>query len=411
MELIKNRNLNLLLSGQLVSQIGDKFYILALSYWVLEETGSPALMGIVLFSTLFPMIIAGFVSGAFIDRYNRKIIIILTDLVRGLVIAGVGLAYYIDKLSLSIILTSQVLLSISSAFFNPAIPSIIPQIVKKRQLAKANSKTQFIAGFSSIAGPILGGMSVAYFGYQFVFLFNSISFFISAFFESFIRLPKLPRKNETNKSMIGDILAGYQYLMMRKNLLVILFMVAIIHFFVGSIEVIMPVLASGFEGNGPKNLGFLQTFFGLGSVLMALCISIYNIDQKEVKLLFSSVFGIGVVYFLSGASFGMGLHILLPFLFYFLLLGAALVLAGTSFQSILQKTVEKEFSGRVFGVVSSVGNVTIPFATLIYGFLLSYFKYKYLLILSGLVLLPLSYFSYKIYTTTPKNNLELGIRN
>jgi len=69
---MKNKNLNLLLSGQLVSQTGDKFYMLALSFMVLETTGSAAKMGVVLFAGMLPLVAAGLFSGVVVDRVNRK---------------------------------------------------------------------------------------------------------------------------------------------------------------------------------------------------------------------------------------------------------------------------------------------------------------------------------------------------
>ena len=82
-----NRNLGLLLSGQLVSQIGDKFHMLAVAFLVLKTTGSPAKMGIMLFCSVFPGMLLGFISGAFLDRYSRKAIIVGADVVRGLIVA------------------------------------------------------------------------------------------------------------------------------------------------------------------------------------------------------------------------------------------------------------------------------------------------------------------------------------
>ena len=86
-----NRNLNLLLGGQLISQIGDKFHMLAVAFMVLKTTGSPAKMGIVLFCSVCPGMLLGFISGAFLDRYSRKTIIVGADVVRGLIVSGVCL--------------------------------------------------------------------------------------------------------------------------------------------------------------------------------------------------------------------------------------------------------------------------------------------------------------------------------
>ena len=114
-----NKNLALLLSGQLVSQIGDKFYMLAVAFMVLKTTGSPAKMGLVLFCSVFPGMLLGFVSGAYLDRYSRKAIIVCADVARGLIVAGVCFLFYIDSLSFPVLLVAQVLISGCTAFFDP----------------------------------------------------------------------------------------------------------------------------------------------------------------------------------------------------------------------------------------------------------------------------------------------------
>lgn len=392
-----NKNLSILLCGQLISQVGDKFYMLALSYWVLETTGSTAMMGLVLSCALFPSLVLGFVSGAFIDKYDRKTIIVVTDLIRGVVISAVAAAYFWDALNIPVIISAQILLSINAAFFDPAIPSVIPQIVENDQLTKANSKTQFISGFSSIAGPVLGGMAVAGFGYSFIFIFNALSFFISGFFEMFLNIPKIVRKDKKETTIKQDIIQGYKYILLDKRLIIIIAMVAVIHFFVGSIEVIIPVFAVSLKGNGAHNLGYIQASFGLGAVLMAFIISIISINRKEVKLLFTAIFVVGLT-FLGIAGFSLaGFNAVIPFLFIFLFIGSLIILAGTSFKSILQKNVDNEIAGRVFSVVSSVGNGSIPLAMLIYGILLTYFSFNKLLMVTGFILLPLSLYCYRIY--------------
>lgn len=392
-----NKNLGLLLCGQFVSQVGDKFYLLALSFWVLKTTQSPAMMGVVLACSLFPSLVFGFVSGAFIDRYDRKSIIVGTDAVRGAIIGIVAAAYYLDALSFSLIVVSQILLSINAAFFDPTIPAIIPKIVERDQLTKANSKTQFIRGISSILGPVLGGVTVAAFGYGFAFVFNAVSFLVSAFFELFLKIPPVIKQGNKETSIKRDILEGYRYILKDKGLKIILVMVAVIHFFVGSIEVLIPVLADSLKGNGAKNLGFIQTAFGVGAVVTALVISIRSIDRKEIRFLFSSVFIIGFGYIFTGVLYLVGIGGLVPFLLVFLLIGSFIILGGTCFKSIIQKNTDDYMAGRVFGVVSSVGNGSIPFAMLVYGFLLTYIDFYHLALISGLILLPMSVIFYKKY--------------
>ena len=170
-----NRNLNLLLSGQLVSQVGDKFHMLAVAFMVLKTTGSPAKMGLVLFCSIVPAMVLGIVAGAVLDRYSRKRIIVFADVARGIIVFGMSLLYMADCLSFSLLLLTQVLISVCTAFFDPAIPAMLPQIVKKEGLTRANSKTQLVSGIATIAGPVLGGLTVAWSGYLTAFLINAFS--------------------------------------------------------------------------------------------------------------------------------------------------------------------------------------------------------------------------------------------
>ncbi len=395
-----NKNLGLLLSGQLVSQIGDKFHMLAVAYLVLKTTGSPAKMGLMLFCSVFPGMLLGFISGAFLDRYSRKAIIVGADVVRGLIVAVVGILFYLEALSFPVLLAAQVLISACTAFFDPAIPTIIPQIVAREQLLRANSQSQFVSGIATIVGPVLGGLTVAWAGYLAVFIINAGSYLFSAGFESFIRLPAVERAASGHTKIVDDIVEGCRYVYRRSSLVIILVMVGVIHFFVGSIGAVVPVLATNLNGGGAENIGLIQTGIGLGTVLAALFISLRNIETREALILFGSVFFIGLSLLAISGMYLSGIRIVIPFLFVFLAIGGLIIFAGTSFRSMIQKEVDERMMGRVFGFVSSVGNISIPLAMLTCGILMEYVPHSIILAASGFTLLPLSIISYRKYMGT-----------
>jgi MFS family permease len=399
---VKNKNLNLLLWGQLVSQTGDKFYMLALSFMVLETTGSAAKMGLTLFAGMLPLVTAGLFAGVVVDRVNRKTIILITDMLRGVIVSLVSWLTFLDTLTFGMILLSQVLLGINSAFFNPTIPSVIPMIVDKKDLSKANAKTQFVAGFSNIIGPSLGGILVSLHGYLIVFVLNALSYFISVLFECFLNIPTI--KTDPREKLRTAFKEGYRYIYSDQKLLIILFMVFIIHFFVGSIEVTIPVIASRLSGNGPANMGYIQTAFGTGAVIMALVLSYKSISGRESLMLFTAVAFVGLFLFFVGFS-GFAAPYLYVYLVLFLLFSASIILAGTSFQSLIQKNTDPHMTGRVFGVVSSTGNFSIPFAMLVYGFLLERVNIPILLGFSGMMIILVTLISSRLYTKTTQQEV------
>jgi MFS family permease len=401
---IINKAFTLLLAGQLVSQVGDKFHMIALSFWVLETTGSSGKMGMVLAASLVPSLILGFFSGTFIDRYSRKTIIVGTDLLRGLVLGCFAFLFIAGRMDFYLILTLQVILSVNSAFFDPAIPSVIPQIVDRKQLVRANGLHQFVSGFSLVGGAMLGGILVAGLGYVWVFFLNAASFLVSALFESFMVIPPVPPpisiQVEQKNSLIFDMKQGYGYLFENQHLMVLLFMVMVIHFFVGSIEVFMPVIADRIFA-GPRTLGFFQAAFGSGTIVMAVVIGmgggLGNGLSKERLALFASTFFIGTVFVASFFIQGSLIIMTGGFILCFFSMGCALILASISFKTLLQKKMDNRYAGRIFALAGSLGNAAIPGAMILYGVLLDQFDFPGLLLFTGLLLMLTSLISFILY--------------
>ena len=394
-----NRNFSLLLAGQFVSQIGDKFHMIALSFWVLETTGSSAKMGAVLAASILPSLIFGFFSGTVIDRYDRKFIIVGTDVIRGLIIAVFATLVCLEMVNFYLILTLQGLLSLNAAFFDPAIPSVIPRIVADKDLAAANSRHQFVNGFSTIAGAFLGGICISAFGYGWVFGANAVSFLLSAGFECFIRIPHTPADDGKNAGtgILADMRQGYHYILSQRTLVILIFMVMIIHFFVGSMEVFLPVIAHSISADGARTLGLFQAALGFGMLSTAIALSINSISGREKTALFGSVFFMGLLYALASFFNGNELILTTLFLVMIFLFGCCIILASVFFKTLLQKSIDNTFAGRVFAVAGSLGNASIPGAMIAYGILLEKYDTGGLLMVSGLVLMPLSMVSFILY--------------
>lgn len=129
-----NKNFTLIWIGKIISQLGDKFYAIALAWWILQETNSPSIMGVFLFTSVFPGVVLGFFAGAFVDRLKRKNILIISDIIRGSLVLIISILALNKALIISEVFIIGFLLSITTAFFEPAIQAIIPEIVDKEML-------------------------------------------------------------------------------------------------------------------------------------------------------------------------------------------------------------------------------------------------------------------------------------
>ena len=173
-----NRNYRYTWFGQIVSEAGDHFNNVAVLSLAVQETHSGAVIAAIMLSRAIPAILVGPLAGVLLDRFDRRRIMIASDLVRGVVALGFILAIGYRQTWLLYVLSA--LLMIASPFFTSGRSAILPSIATEDELHTANSLTQTTGWMTLALGAFFGGTTVARFGYQIAFIFNSLSFFFSA---------------------------------------------------------------------------------------------------------------------------------------------------------------------------------------------------------------------------------------
>lgn len=168
-------------SGQTISRLGDRFYTIALAWWVLEKTGSAAAMGTMLIFSSVPMLIFLLIGGIAVDRYSRGRLMLASDVLRGMVVAIVTVLAFVDVLQIWHVYIASIVFGFVSAFFQPAYTAIIPEITPRELLPSANSLTSLSGQITGIAGPALGAIIVGLGGTSVAFALDAFSFFVSAF--------------------------------------------------------------------------------------------------------------------------------------------------------------------------------------------------------------------------------------
>ncbi len=174
----QNRNYRYIWIGQVVSEIGDNFNNIAVFSLVVETTHSGLLVSGIMLSRAIAIILAGPLAGVTLDRFDRKRIMLASDLIRAVVALAFVLTVHHHQISL--LYTLSALLMLASPFFTSGRISLLPSITTKEELHTANSLTQATQWTAITIGPMLAGLSAAKLGYQWAFVANSLSFFASA---------------------------------------------------------------------------------------------------------------------------------------------------------------------------------------------------------------------------------------
>ena len=228
-EKLWSRGFFLIWQGQLVSTLGDSAYSIALGFWVLQVTGSTALMGTLMAVSALPGILISPFAGVLIDRINKKALLILMDILRGTSMVLIAVAAYNNAIAIWMVFAAGILLSICGAMFRPGVNSSIPDLVPKSKLSNANSLLSIASTGASMIGSILGGFLFQTLGESLLFLFNGLSYFFSGGSLSFVKLPQ--RKNENRQDFFGEMRAGFRFMWSRKGLRYLLITAALINFF------------------------------------------------------------------------------------------------------------------------------------------------------------------------------------
>lgn len=206
----RNRNFSLLWTGQLVETIGNSLTSLAASIYIYRLTGSALSVGLMLMATAAPSLLVGLFAGVFVDRYDRRKIMIAADLLRGILIALVPVLVPLSVIWLYVIVA---LISAISQFFDPAHESILPEVASDEELAAANSLIAISSFGSTAVGFAAAGLIAAAADINWAFYTNALTFFFSAICVFLIRIQPIQAEEDTSVGLvIQNLRAGVHQL-------------------------------------------------------------------------------------------------------------------------------------------------------------------------------------------------------
>ncbi len=361
--------------------IGDGIYQIGLMWWVMDKTGSATAMATVAIFASVPGVLLGPIAGVYVDRWDRRRLMIWTDLLRAGVIAVPALLLEIGRLEVWHIYIVATLLSTFSTFFFPAMGASIPNIVRKEQLTRANSINYTTFSLSGILGPALGGMAVATLGTKGTMYLDALTFVMSgiAIFIASIPSPSLQRVAEESKSVLGDLKAGLAYLFAQKLLFGMMILSSIANFFAAPIGILIPIMAKQVLNVGPEGFGYLSASLPIGMLIGSLALgAMKEVHSRGVKIIWSMILA-GLCLSLFGVSRNLWLSMGI-----FIIGGAFIAVINVLIQVIFQTFISDEMRGRVFGAIGTLSQGLRPIALGFAGGLTDALGAPLMLIISGI---------------------------
>ncbi len=370
-----NRDFFLLWQGQLVSALGDVAYEIALGFWVLAATGSTAIMGTLMAATALPRIVLSPLAGVFVDRSDRRWMLVWSDALRGVAIVAVGIAALAGVIKVWMVFGAGIVLGACGAFFGPAVGSALPDIVPQDRIVKANSAFGLIGTGTGILGSAGGGLCYAVLGAPLLFLFNGLSFLYAVAATLFIRIPAITRQRP-QISFWHDLRDGLSYIWRIAGLRDLILLAAGMNFFgVMGITLVLPLFQRS-AGLGPARYGIAMAAVAVGALLgMALTSAM---DVKPRQRFLTTCTGLVLTCLTWGAFPLVGFYSML-----------ALGLAGTVCNavvniligSVMQITTPQDMRGKVFALMGAVTGSLMPLAMALAGVLAEFINLRLLIAL------------------------------
>ena len=362
-----SKNFILLWLGQTVSQLGAGVGYIATLWWVQTTTGSALALGTLATVTGIVAVVMSPIAGVFVDRWNKKYLIVGTDLIRGSINCLLAWLVYTNTLTLPILFLCAGIKAACAQFFIPSISTAIPQIVPDEHLEKANSLREISLNISNMIGYALGGLLVAVAGIPALLLINGIAFLLSAFSETFIVLAKAREQGKlTVKAFSADLASGLSYVRRDKVLSGILQVILVINFALVPFFVLMPKFVAEHLRAGSEVLGLISSAQMAGMILGALIISLTPLVKKHHWII------------RWGMSISAGALMISPWLpgdywqlqlLVFGVSGAVNSIVNLFFFTSLQRKVDPAYMGKVFSLINAMGLGLQPAASALSGIL------------------------------------------
>ncbi len=371
----EKRNFLLTLAGKGVSLAGTSLYSFAISFYILTLTGSAQSFALSLTLSMLPKILISPFAGNLVDRLNKKMLVVASDTISGLVMLTLFFLTGNQSLSLPMIYSATVIMSILIVFLNTAFSASYATIVSKNNIIKINSYQQTLDAFIQFVSPILGGIIYAIIDIRLFLLINAISFLLSAFTELFIDFTyysELKGIEKEKKRFFKDMQEGFSYLIKQKAYLTIMLYAFFINFFLGAFSVVMPYdLLTNLKLNS-SSYGMINACFPIGMMLMSIYVGKRRLAFS--KNLFRNTMALMGISMLSFAipvmeSINLGSMTIPYYIVAMMFLSGVLVTLQIPVSVLSQTTIEEAYRGRVSGSVAVVSQGIIPLAYIITGLL------------------------------------------
>lgn len=375
-----NKDYLLMLQGGAVSSLGDILYSVAIGYWVYEQTGSSALMGILSSISMFMTMFLMPFSGTIIDKCNRKAVIVGMDALRGLLMLSVGALAGNGNLSVFTVLAAAFLSSACTTFFTPAVSTLMIDLIPPDDMVRGQALQSGVNTALNLVGKAFSGALVVLWGVPVIIFAYGISYLLSAFTELFITIPRQQSEAAPARNVLTDFRQSLKTLWANPFLRLFIPGAMLVNFLCsGSAALMLPfVLEKGFS---VEQYGYLMGLETTASLLGICLLGLVKLKPGArywvMALGYPGTILFAIPAYLTGSY---------PLLCILLFLSCFCNTLGNGIgNAALALALPEGNRGSILGLVNAAAIGGSALSAVVYGFLCEYFP-LYLVFIAGYLL-------------------------
>ena len=348
-------------AGQILSVLSSGATTFALTIWAYGTYGSATALGVITTSFTVPLLLLSPIAGVLVDRHNRKVMMMLSDLAAVSATIGLLILHASGGLELWHLFVAAAIMGLGNSFQWPAYSAAITTMVSKEHYHRANGMMSLVESGPAVFAPLLAGALYPLLGLTGILLLDIATFLIAMAALAVVRIPQPPRSAEGREAQGGafrEALFGFRFIFRRKELLQLLGFFLALNLIIGLSYPVFAAMILERTGDNSAALGFTQSAAAIGGVVGGVLISLWGGFKRRMHSIF---FGEAMTGLIALAVFGLGRS--LPFWIVAAGIGAVFgPLTNGASQAIWQAKVPADLQGRVFSarrlMAWAVGPVT-----------------------------------------------------
>ncbi len=371
-----------LFTGQAFSLFGSRLVQFALVWHLTELTKSPSVLATASIAALLPQVFIGPFAGALVDRWNRRVVMMVADSLIALSILFLAFMFSVGRVEVWHIYAVMMFRAAGGAFQWPAMQASTSMMVSRKHLSRVAGLNQALSGLVAVSAPPLGALLLAIMPIQYVLVIDVLTAIFAVGPLMFIIVPQPEHDGGSARGVLGDMKEGFQWIFKQKGLLVIMLMSLCINMVTTPTFTMLPLLITEFFKGGAIELAWVQSANGVGMILGGITLGVWGGFKSKINTAFSGLFvaGIGLLVFSRTPADMLWIGVASMFVF-----GFMNSIANSSFFSVLQALIPHDMQGRVFTLIMSTSVAVSPIGLAIAGPVVELTGLRFWFVISGVV--------------------------